>query len=61
MSCPPVQFLEKDVLDTVKACIRDNGNYYFTVTFSLSHLPRLKLILLSSNKRRYFRSEFGVP
>lgn len=26
MSCPPVQFLEQEVLDTVKSCIRDNGN-----------------------------------
>lgn len=25
MSCPPVQFVEQEVLDTVKACIRDNG------------------------------------
>lgn len=25
MSCPPVQFLEQDVLDTVKLCIGDNG------------------------------------
>lgn len=26
MSCPPVQFLEQEVLDTIKACIRENGN-----------------------------------
>lgn len=25
MSCPPVQFLSQEVLDAVKACIRDNG------------------------------------
>lgn len=28
MSCPPVQFLEQEVLDTIKACIRENGNTY---------------------------------
>lgn len=26
MSCPPVQFLEQDVLSTVQSCIRENGN-----------------------------------
>lgn len=25
MSCPPVQFLEQDVLNTVQSCIRENG------------------------------------
>lgn len=25
MSCPPVQFLGQDILDTVKSCIRENG------------------------------------
>lgn len=25
MSCPPVQFLSQEVLDAVKACIKDNG------------------------------------
>lgn len=29
MSCPPVQFLELEVLDTVKSCIRDNGRKSF--------------------------------
>lgn len=27
MSCPPIQFLDQGVLDAVKSCIRDNGNY----------------------------------
>lgn len=26
MSCPPVQFLDQDVLNTVQSCIRENGN-----------------------------------
>lgn len=25
MSCPPVQFLDQDVLNTVQSCIRENG------------------------------------
>lgn len=33
MSCPPIEFLDAEVLEIVKASIRDNGNYY--ITFSL--------------------------
>lgn len=33
MSCPPVQFLEQDTLDTVKSCIRDNGKYLIYQNF----------------------------
>lgn len=40
MSCPPVQFLELDVLDTVKALIRDNGT--FSLNMYLTFFPFFK-------------------
>lgn len=37
MSCPPIQFLEQDVLDTVKSCIRENGILTSTFQRILQH------------------------
>lgn len=36
MSCPPVQFLEQEVLDTIKVCIRETGNNYFRNIFIIA-------------------------
>lgn len=33
MSCPPKAFLSKNVLDSVKTCIKDNGNHLHTFTY----------------------------
>lgn len=55
MSCPPVQFLEQEVLDTIKACIRENG-----IT-KLKTLPLfIGCCLTKTCYCRYICSQFGV-
>lgn len=48
MSCPPVQFLKQDVLDTVKTCIGENGNFQI---YS-------QILIQSSNCMFDFQQEF---
>lgn len=60
MSCPPVQFLEQEVLNTVQSCIRENGiiklsSNQFIFKFFLKNISFYPYIVA-----RHICSEFGV-
>lgn len=60
MSCPPVQFLGQDILDTVKSCIRENGTNTLPAS-SHTYLPQYICTMpILTSYFRHFHPESGV-